>query len=70
MSQIRADTSGKPDQSKHCLREMLSKWLKQVTPCRPSWQNLRTAIDDARIEGGDSIIEEIDKHTCIPLASQ
>lgn len=44
------------------MREMLGKWLKQVKPCRPSWQNLRTAIDNAMIEGGDLIIEEIDKY--------
>ena len=66
--QIQLDNSGKPDQCKHCLREMIGKWLKRTKPCRPSWQRLRAAIDGAVITGGDLVIDKIDEH--IQKASQ
>ena len=62
VAQIQMDNSGKPDASKHCLREMISKWLKRVRPCQPSWQNLRAAIEGAMIDGSDGVIDKIDEH--------
>ena len=57
---IKYENSGKPDSTRHCLREMLSKWLKRIKPCQPSWQTLRAAVDGAGIDGGDGIVKQID----------
>lgn len=62
IGQIKLDNSGKPDQARHCLREMINKWLKRITPCRPSWQNLKAAIQDAEIDGGHEVMTKIDKY--------
>lgn len=62
VAQIQMDNGSKPDACKHCLREMIGKWLKRTRPCRPSWQNLRAAIDGAGIDGGDGVIDKIDEH--------
>ena len=70
VAQIQMDNSGKPEASKHCLREMISKWLKRVRPCQPSWQNLRAAIDGAVIDGGDGVIDKISEHIRKATASQ
>ena len=56
------DNSGKPDACRHCLREMIGEWLKRTRPCRPSWQNLRAAIEGAAIDGGDGVVDKIDEH--------
>ena len=56
VDEIDADNRGK---SKDCSREMIRKWLQRVKPCRPSWQNLKAAIEDSEIDGGEEIVEQI-----------